>query len=138
MLIADDAVRIVTVRCTRSPLSTSRHGLYRVVQLHKGPAGELPGAPLFVVTHEIPGQVPAADPPYTFVTDGIASAIRQALGAAAGRDGRVMGASIIQQRLRGGLLDELTVELVPLMLATAFACSTAWKRGPRTWKSLAC
>jgi dihydrofolate reductase len=78
--------------------------------------GELPGAPLFVVTHQVPGQVPAADPPYTFVTDGIARAVRQALAAAAGRDVRVMGASMVQQCLRSGLLDELTIELVPLML----------------------
>lgn len=65
--------------------------------------GEVPGAPLFVVTHHIPGQVPVADPPYTFVTDGITSAVRQALAAAAGKDVRVMGASIVQQCLRNGL-----------------------------------
>jgi dihydrofolate reductase len=78
--------------------------------------GEVPGAPLFVVTHHVPDQVPPADPPYTFVTDGIASAVRQALAAAAGRDVRLMGASIVQQCLRSGLLDELTVELVPTLL----------------------
>jgi dihydrofolate reductase len=78
--------------------------------------GELTGAPLFVVTHQVPDEVPAADPPYTFVTDGIASAVRQALAAAAGKDVRLMGASIVQQCLRGGLLDELTVELVPALL----------------------
>jgi dihydrofolate reductase len=78
--------------------------------------GEVPGAPLFVVTHHIPDQVPVADPPYTFVTDGITSAVRQALAAAAGKDVRVMGASIVQQCLRNGLLDELTIELVPTLL----------------------
>jgi dihydrofolate reductase len=78
--------------------------------------GELPGAPLFVVTHQVPDQVPAADPPYTFVTDGIESAIGQALAAAGGKDVRLMGASIIQQCLRAGLLDELTIELVPVVL----------------------
>jgi dihydrofolate reductase len=78
--------------------------------------GEVPGAPLFVVTHHVPDQVPPADPPYTFVTDGIASAVRQALAAAAGRDVRLMGASIVQQCLRSGLLDELTIELVPAFL----------------------
>lgn len=78
--------------------------------------GEVPGAPLFVVTHHIPDKVPVADPPYTFVTDGITSAVRQALAAAAGKDVRVMGASIVQQCLRDGLLDELTIELVPTLL----------------------
>jgi dihydrofolate reductase len=78
--------------------------------------GELTGAPLFVVTHHVPDCVPPADPPYTFVTDGIASAVQQALTAAAGKDVRLMGASIVQQCLRSGLLDELTIELVPALL----------------------
>jgi dihydrofolate reductase len=79
--------------------------------------GEVPGAPLFVVTHHVADEVPSAVPPYTFVTDGIASAVRQARAAAAGKDVRLMGASIIQQCLRAGLLDELTVELVPVILS---------------------
>lgn len=78
--------------------------------------GEVPGAPLFVVTHQVPDQVPQADPPYTFVTDGIASAVRQALAAAKGKDVRLMGASIIRQCLQAGLLGELTIELVPVVL----------------------
>jgi dihydrofolate reductase len=78
--------------------------------------GELTGAPLFVVTHKVPGHVPPADPPYTFVTDGIGSAVQQALAAAAGKDVRLMGASIVRQCLRSGLLDELTIELVPVLL----------------------
>ena len=78
--------------------------------------GELPGAPLFVVTHHVPDQVPLADPPYTFVTDGIASAVRQALAAARGKDVRLMGASIIRRCLQAGLLGELTIELVPVIL----------------------
>ena len=78
--------------------------------------GELAGAPLFVVTHKIPDHVPPGDPPYTFVTDGIASAVQQALAAAAGKDVRLMGASIVQQCLRSRLLDELIIELVPALL----------------------
>jgi dihydrofolate reductase len=88
---------------------------YDIVQGWNG-QGEVPGAPLFVVTHHAPDQVPATIVPYTFVTDGIASAVRQALAAAGGRDVRLMGASIIQQCLQAGLLDELTIELVPVML----------------------
>jgi dihydrofolate reductase len=78
--------------------------------------GEVPGAPLFVVTHHVPSQVPPTIVPYRFVTDGIASAVRQALAAAAGKDVRLMGASIIQQCLQTALLDELTIELVPVLL----------------------
>jgi dihydrofolate reductase len=88
---------------------------YDVARAWEG-EGEVPGAPLFVVTHRVPEEVPPADPPYTFVTDGIASAVRQALAAAAGKDVRLMGASIVQQCLQSGLLDELTIELVPTLL----------------------
>lgn len=78
--------------------------------------GEVPGVPLFIVTHHVPDQMPPTTVPYTFVTEGIASAVQQALLAAAGKDVRLMGASIIQQCLRAGLLDELTIELVPVVL----------------------
>lgn len=88
---------------------------YDIVQGWDG-QGEVPGAPLFVVTHRAPDQAPVTIVPYTFVTDGIASAVRQALVAAEGKDVRLMGASIIQQCLRAGLLDELTIELVPVIL----------------------
>jgi dihydrofolate reductase len=56
------------------------------------------------------------DPPYTFVTEGIERAIEQARTAAAGRDVALMGASIVQQALRAGLLDELIINLVPVVL----------------------
>lgn len=78
--------------------------------------GELPGAPLFVLTHRAPAVVPAANPPYTFCTDGIDSAVAQARRAAGDKDVRLMGASVVQQCLGAGLLDELTIELVPIVL----------------------
>ena len=36
-----------------------------------GGSGPLPGAPLFVMTHQVPETVPAGEPPYTFITGGI-------------------------------------------------------------------
>jgi dihydrofolate reductase len=81
-----------------------------------GGSGPLPGVPLFVMTHHVPDTVPSGDPPYTFVTDGIESAVEQARVAAAEKDVAVMGATIVQQCLRAGLLDELTLNLVPVVL----------------------
>ncbi|MFC1416079.1 dihydrofolate reductase family protein [Streptacidiphilus cavernicola] len=82
--------------------------------------GPLPGVPLFVLTHRAPEPVPPNEE-YTFVTDGVESAVAQAgaaIGAAA--DGRdvvgVMGAGTVQACLRAGLLDELTLHLVPIVL----------------------
>ena len=81
-----------------------------------GGKGPLPGVPLFVMTHRVPDKVPAGDPPYTFVTDGIERAIEKARSAAAGKDVSLMGASIVQQALRSGLLDLLIVHLLPVVL----------------------
>ena len=76
----------------------------------------MPGIPLFVVTHTVPEAVPSGDPPYTFVTDGVEKAVDQAKTAAEGKDVFLQGASIVQQCLRAGLMDELTISLVPVVL----------------------
>jgi dihydrofolate reductase len=81
-----------------------------------GGSGPLPGHPLFVVTHHVPDSVPAGDPPYTYVTGGIEHAVELARAAAGAKDVSVMGASMVQQCLRAGLLDEMTINLVPIVL----------------------
>jgi dihydrofolate reductase len=81
-----------------------------------GGSGPLAGVPLFVLTHRVPDAVPAGDPPYTFVTDGIGRAVEQARTAAGGKDVALMGATTVQQALRAGLLDELVINLVPVVL----------------------
>jgi dihydrofolate reductase len=81
-----------------------------------GGSGPFPGAPLFVVTHHVPDTIPAGDPPYTFVTDGIEHAVELAKAAAGAKDVSVMGASMVQQCLQAGLLDEVVINLVPVVL----------------------
>jgi dihydrofolate reductase len=81
-----------------------------------GGSGPMPGIPLFVVTHQVPEEVPTGDPPYTFVTDGVEHAVERATEAAAGKDVFLQGASIVQQCLRAGLMDELVISLVPVVL----------------------
>ncbi len=93
---------------------TGRH-TYDVVDAWQG-RGPLPGVPLFVLTHSIPSDVPDGDPPYTFVTGGIAEAVGRARVAAAGQDVSIMGSAGVQQALREGLLDELILHLVPVLL----------------------
>jgi dihydrofolate reductase len=54
---------------------------------------------------------------FTFVTDGIVSALEQARAAAGGKDVAVGGgASVAQQYLKAGLLDELQIHAVPVLL----------------------
>jgi dihydrofolate reductase len=81
-----------------------------------GGNGPLPGLPLFIVTHTVAAHVPQGDSRYTFVTDGVASAIEQAKAAAGDKYVCLMGGSVPQQCLRAGLLDEIQIHLVPVLL----------------------
>jgi dihydrofolate reductase len=84
-----------------------------------GGHGPLPGAPLFVMTHEAPASIPeqaAGDPPYEFVAGGIEQAVALARDAAGERDLSLMGSAAVQQALRAGLLDLLAIHLVPIVL----------------------
>jgi dihydrofolate reductase len=78
--------------------------------------GPLPGLPLFIVTHQVPDQVPQGESDYTFVTDGVASAIERAKAAAGDRYVSLMGSAVPQECLRLGLLDEIQIHLVPVLL----------------------
>jgi dihydrofolate reductase len=74
--------------------------------------------PVFVVTHtEAEPLTKQGGTTFTFVTDGVESAVEQAKAAAGDKDVSVAGgASIAQQCLRAGLLDELQIHVSPLLL----------------------
>jgi dihydrofolate reductase len=73
--------------------------------------------PVFVLTHHERGALTLSDTTFTFVTDGIESALEQAREAAAGKDVTVGGgAQVINQYLAAGLVDELELHVVPLVL----------------------
>jgi len=73
--------------------------------------------PTFVVTHREQEPRPMRSATFTFVTDGIANAVARATQAAGDRDVLVMGgADISRQAFAAGLVDELTVNLVPALL----------------------
>jgi len=76
-----------------------------------GPVGDIP---CFVVTHNQPTtSYPAV---YTFVTDGVASAIEQAKQVAGDKIVGLHGATVMQQGLPLGLVDEVRVHVVPVLL----------------------
>ena len=75
-------------------------------------------APVFVLTHH-PREPLAMQggTTFTFVTDGVESALEQARTAAGARDVAIAGgASAVQQYLAAGLLDELFLHIVPTIL----------------------
>jgi dihydrofolate reductase len=79
-----------------------------------GDGGPLGDTPCFVVTHNKPtASYPSV---YTFVTDGVASAIEQAKNVAGDKVVGLHGATVMQQALPLGLVDELRVHVIPVLL----------------------
>jgi dihydrofolate reductase len=75
------------------------------------------GAPVFVATHHAREPLTLGATTFTFVTDGIEALLEQARGAAGDRDVQVSGgASVAQQALNAGLLDELHIHVAPVLL----------------------
>jgi len=89
----------------------------RTFDITNGWGGNPPlGVPTFVVTHTVPQEWVYEGSPFTFVTDGVESAVEQAKTVAGDKGVAVGAASIAQQCIRAGLLDEVTVNLVPVLL----------------------
>jgi dihydrofolate reductase len=74
--------------------------------------------PVFIVTHHAREPVTKeGGTTFTFVTEGIESALEQARAAAGGKDVALGGgANVAQQYLKAGLIDEMRISLVPVLL----------------------
>jgi dihydrofolate reductase len=78
-----------------------------------GGRGPMDDVPCFVITHNPPA---SAHPIFTFVTDGVESALAKAREAAGDRRIGLMGANIDQQFLAAGLVDEIRIHLIDVLL----------------------
>jgi dihydrofolate reductase len=89
----------------------------RTFDLTHGWGGGHPlGVPVFVLTHSVPQEWVYEGSPFTFVTDGLESAVAKAKAVAGDKDVGVIGANLVQQCIRSGLLDEIHLDLVPVLL----------------------
>ena len=89
----------------------------RVYDYTNGWGGNHPlSVPLFLVTHRPPPSWPTPDAPFTAVPEGVAAAIGQAKAVAGDKAVALAGPSIIQQALDLGLVDEIAVDLAPVIL----------------------
>ena len=79
--------------------------------------------PIFVFTDKIPKKRPKETDKltFTFVTDGIESAVRRAKVAAGRKDVTIIGsAATVHQVLNAGLSDELQIDIIPIFLHNGF------------------
>src|SRR5919206_4130079 len=85
----------------------------RTFDITNGWGGSPPlGVPTFVLSHTVPQDWVYEGSPFTFVTEGVESAVEQARAVAGDKDVAVGAASIVQQCIRAGLLDLIHIDLV--------------------------
>lgn len=88
----------------------------RTYDVAGGWGGKPPGhGPYFVMTHN-PPPADAISSVFTFVTDGIESAVARAIAASKSGHVDLMGANVIQQGIRAGLVDSIVVQIIPVLL----------------------
>lgn len=81
-----------------------------------GPDGAF-GRPCFVTTNRPHDDVQRGPTTFQFITDGVPATVSKAQAAAGGKDVIVVGgASVVQQCLAAGLVDELRLHVVPVLL----------------------
>lgn len=92
----------------------------RYFDLAEGWGGAHPtGVPVFIVTHSVPAGWEDAAPNINFVTEGgIERAVALAKQAAGEKDVAVATPSTIRQCLDAGLLDEINVNIAPVLLGS--------------------
>ncbi len=74
------------------------------------------GVTTVVLTHHPPEDRPQADENFVFVTEGIEAAVGKAREIAGDKHVAVNGGQMARQALEAGLLDEIGVDLVPVLL----------------------
>lgn len=88
--------------------------------------------PVVVVTHSVPDDWVAAHPdaPFTFVTDGLPAAIERAREIAGDLNVGVTAGTLASQCLELGLLDEIWIDLVPVLLGSGVRFFDELKAAP--------
>ena len=112
--VAPPSVKIIEEMLSRyGAIVTGR----RDFEVSRAWGGKSPlSVPVFIVTHSVPQEWDKPEFPFTFVTDGVESALEQARKAAGDKDVAIGGTSITQQLLNLGLIDEIHIDLAPILL----------------------
>jgi len=105
----------------------------RLFDLTDGWGGRHPfDKPIVVVTHSVPERWIDAHPdaPYTLVTDGLPSAIERARAIAGDLNVSVTPGKLASHCLELGLLDEISIDLVPVLLGSGVRLVDELKAAP--------
>ena len=86
--------------------------------------------PVFVVTHSVPPEWVYEGSPFTFVRDGVWSAVERARAVAGDKDVGLGGAHVAQQAIMAGLVDVVGIDLVPVLLGAGVQFFGHLRTGP--------
>jgi dihydrofolate reductase len=101
----------------------------RTFDLAGGWGGTHPvGVPVWIPTHDPPDGWD--DAPFTFVTEGVEAAVKQASEHAGDGIVGVAGASVVRQCLNAGILDAVRVSLVPYLIGDGIPYFTGLEAAP--------
>ena len=87
-----------------------------------------------VLTHRPPDDRPRADENFVFVTDGIEAAVAKAKEIAGDKDVAVNSGQMARQALEAGLLDEIGVDVVPVILGEGTPFFADLTTGPQEFE----
>jgi dihydrofolate reductase len=103
----------------------------RLYDHSRGWGGRPPAeAPMVVVTHDPPADWPRDGVPITFVSEGIERAVAEAKALAGDKVVSVAGAHVARECLDAGLLDEVVINLVPVVLGSGIPFLAGISNGP--------
>ncbi|SCE76774.1 Dihydrofolate reductase [Micromonospora viridifaciens] len=103
----------------------------RLFDMTNGWGGRHPmDVPVVVVTHHVPEGWDREGDSFVFVTDGIENAIDRAKALAGDKQVGVNGGTIATQVMEAGLLDEVHVDLVPVLLGDGVPLFSGLKIAP--------
>src|SRR5207237_10062854 len=108
-----------TAECLKETRETTGALVFgrRTFDLTHGWGGKHPlDVPVFVLGGSVPQEWVYEGSPFTFVTDGLESAVEQAKAVAGDKDVGVGAAGSVQQCIKAGLLDEIHMDLVHVLL----------------------
>lgn len=115
----DDAV----VQSVMSRIGAVVGGANKTQTIEQGeiPYGGMLDVPVYLMTHNAHEPIEHDGITYTFVVDDIAEAVRLAAKDAGDRWVSLLGGSIARQCLRLGLVDELHLDVAPVLLGTGIS-----------------
>lgn len=103
----------------------------RDFDVSKAWGGQSPlGVPIIIVTHSPPQEWLREGSPFLFDTRGVVSAIERARQIAGERVIGVSGTQITRQCLKAGLIDEIHIELAPILLGDGIRLFDHLETGP--------